>query len=203
MANSWCWIFAACVLVASACSPPTTVPADRSAQVLPGGTHATLVELHEAASRYVASQLPGAYLWGGVALRARCDDLPNLRGQLGLGWIQVHSLFFGIDRQLVTANGWIDTDTAQLDVTYADSSRGSWILDRASFPGDEQIRSAAKAAYDYITPLGIPDCVAHISRPRSDYQQWMVTCRPEGQPATRACRFRVEPDGTTSPEPTE
>ena len=163
------------------------MPADRSAQVLPGGTHATLAELHEAASRDVASQLTGAYLWGSVALRARCED--NLRGQLGLGWIPVQPLFFGTDRQLVTAHGWIDTDTAQLDVTYANRSRGSRILDRASFPGDEQIRSAAKAAYDYITPLGVPDCVAHISS-RSDYQQWMVTCRPEGQPATRTCRFR-------------
>lgn len=134
--------------------------------------------------------LPHSYLVA-FSFRGRCQDLPALRGQIDLHFVQVKS--FAFHRQVLVAFASVDTIQGTLDVQTRDFSDRYWSTDPL-LPQDVSVaKEISQVAYQHIADLGILDCDVTLDRVGNTADVWHVLCTEPGSGPTgsQLCEFEI------------
>jgi|GEM_PF-2659915 len=142
----------------------------------------------EGARRQAQMLLPEAYLRSFV-FTGRCQDLPELLGQVKLDFVQVQS---GLLRQRVMI-AFVSVDTIQqtLSVRVRDHSAYYPSTEHLSMQEVSSFQDVADVAYEHIEALRGSDCDATMTRLENS---WLVVCTEPGSGVLgpRVCEFEID-----------
>lgn len=138
----------------------------------------------------VQEALPKSYLMA-FSFRGRCQDLPGLRGEIGLHFVQVKTL--PLHQQVLAAFASVDTKQGTLEIQTRDFSDRYWSTDRLLPQNVSIAKEIAQVAYQHITDLGILDCDVTLSCVGNKEGIWYVLCTEPGSGPTgsRLCEFEI------------
>lgn len=138
----------------------------------------------------VQETLPKSYLMA-FSFRGRCRDLPGLRGEIGLHFVQVKTLLF--HRQVLVAFASVDTIQETLEVQTRDFSDRYWSTDPLLPQNVSVAKDVSQVAYRHIADLGILDCDVPLSCVGNKEDIWHVLCTDPGSGPTGSslCEFEV------------
>ena len=132
--------------------------------------------------------LPEAYLRS-FEFIGRCQDLPELRGQVKLDFVQVQP---GLLRQRVMI-AFVSVDTIQqtLTVRVRDHSAYYPSTECLSMQEISNFKDVAGVAHEYIRALGVLDCDVTVIRLENS---WLVVCTEAGSGVLgpRVCEFEID-----------
>lgn len=154
----------------------------------PTGQEVAVSVVIEGALQQVQLLLPEAYLRSFV-FTGKCQDLPELRGQVKPDFVQVK---LGLLRRRVTV-ALVSVDTIQqtLTVRVRDHSAYYPSTERLSMQEISSAKDVAGVAYEHIRTLGLSDCDVTLTRLED---AWHVLCTEPGSgPAgPRLCEFEID-----------
>jgi hypothetical protein len=128
----------------------------------------------ESARQKVQEILPGAYL-SFFSFAGKCEDLPELHGQIKLDFIQVQPAL--PRRRVRIAFASVDTIQRTMDIRTMDLSPYYWRTDPLILEG-LKVEEVADILYQYLVDSGVYDCtstVIEFYRVRTE-DRWEVAC---------------------------
>jgi hypothetical protein len=179
------------LLALSACKFQETESRALPIEISPTGTQDVDVDfIVRQVQDLVQDTLPNSYLVA-LGFAGRCRDLPGLRGEIVLDFVQVKTFLF--HRQVLAAFTSVDTVQGTLEVWTKDVSDYYWSTDLL-LPQDVSVaREVSQMAYRHITDLGILDCDVVMDCVGNQRDIWHILCtEPESGPGgRRLCEFEI------------
>lgn len=138
----------------------------------------------------VQETLPNSYLVA-FGFSGRCQDLPGLRGEMVLDFVQVKTFF--LHRQVLAAFTSVDTVQGTLEIWTKDVSDYYWSTDPLLLQDVSVAREVSQMAYRHITNLGILDCDVAMDCVGNQRDIWHILCtEPKSGPGGhRLCEFEI------------
>jgi hypothetical protein len=138
----------------------------------------------------VQEVLPRSYLVA-FGFTGQCQELPALRGQMDLEFVQVKSFTF--HRQVLVAFASVDTIQGTLDIRTRDFSDRYWSTDPLPPQNVSVAKEISQVAHQHITDLGILDCDVTLSCVGNKVDIWHVLCTEPGSGPTGShlCEFEI------------
>ncbi len=145
--------------------------ADVSVNVSSPGTQDINLDIAlKVAGERIRGVLPAAY-FRGMVFSGKWQDLPRLRGRLGLTFEQVRPGLF--KHQVVRSEALIDTVRQTMNLYFTDDTEFYPNVRQATFVGHNSFKEIAALAYKRITELGLED--GDVTLTQMD-NSWDVRC---------------------------
>jgi len=144
----------------------------------------------------VRERLPDAY-YRGAAFTGKCQDLPELQGQIIVKYMQVKPSFL-LGQQILHATAVVTTSQGLMDITFRDVSDPYISTEEKPLATDNQFREITRIAHQHLLETGISDCEIAITQTRDT---WNAMCRSPREATADMCNFDIDADsGEITPQ---
>lgn len=130
----------------------------------------------ENARQKVQEFLPGAYL-SFFSFTGKCQNLPELRGQINMNFIQVQPAF--PKQRVLMASASVDTAQQTMELRVKDYSTYYWSTEPLILEG-LKVKEIANLLHEYISASSLSDCTVVLARGNTN-GPWTVRCGPPDQ----------------------